>query len=112
MNKKILFFILLTGVLVFPLVGQAIGDAPSSGITELDDILNNIEDVIQAIGVAMIVIGFVVAGIMYLISGGSTEKTGIAKKALIAALIGAVIVILAYSSNTLVKIIKAVLNVD
>mgnify|MGYP001582591810 CR=1 FL=1 len=105
MNKKILFLILLAGVLVFPL--QVMGVVP----TTLTTVLDNVKDVIKVIGTAMIVIGFVVAGIMYLMSGGSTEKTGTAKKALIAALIGAVVVILAYATEGIEAIIKGILGV-
>ncbi|MDO8486454.1 MAG: TrbC/VirB2 family protein [Candidatus Staskawiczbacteria bacterium] len=105
MNKKILFLILLAGVFIFPL--QAMGAVPAT----LTTVLENIRDVIKAIGTAMIVVGFVVAGIMYLISGGSSEKMGTAKKAAIAALIGAVIVILAYAANGIEAIIKGILGV-
>ncbi len=104
MNKKILFFVLLTGVLIFPL--QAMGEVPPL----LEAVLNNISDVIKLIGTTMIVVGFVVAGILYLMSAGSPEKTGTAKKALIASIIGAVVVILAYSANGIVAIITEILG--
>ncbi len=77
----------------------------------LTDVLKNISDVIKAIGTAMIVVGFVVAGIMYLMSGGAPDKMGTAKKALIASLIGAVVVILAYATNGIETIIKGILGV-
>ena len=103
LNKKILFFILLAGVLIFPL--QAMGVVPQA----LATVLTNINDVIKTIGTALIVVGFVVAGIMYLISGGNPEKTGTAKKALIAAVIGSIIVMLAYATDGIVKILKEIL---
>ena len=109
MNKKILFFI-LAGILIFPL--QATMQAPPGAVPPvLTTVLANIRAVIQAIGTAMIVVGFVVAGILYLISAGSPEKTGTAKKALIAALIGAVVVLLAYAANGIESIIRGILGV-
>ncbi len=108
MNKKILFLI-LAEVLILPLVGQA--QALSTTIPELDRILDNIGFVVTGIGSALIVIGFVVAGVMYLTSAGSTEKMGTAKKAFIAALIGAVIVILATTAGTLINIIQNILGI-
>lgn len=105
MNKKILFYILLAGVLILPL--QVMADVP----TVLTDTLDNIEATVIYIGTSMIVIGFVVAGIMYLMAAGSPEKIGTAKKALIASLIGAVIVVLSMGAGTLVDIIMGILGI-
>ena len=73
MNKKVLFLILV-GVLIFPLI--AVAQAKPSGIATLDTVLDNIGKVVIAIGTALIVVGFVVAVILYLMSAGSPEKMG------------------------------------
>ena len=86
MNKKTLLLALL-GVLALPAMAYAI-NSPTT-------IAQNAGDMAVTIGGAIVVIGWVVAGILYLTSGGSPEKTGTAKKALIACVIGTVLVILA-----------------
>lgn len=107
MNRKILFFILFLSISVLPIIVLAQGAVPAV----LTTVLNNIRAVIQAIGTAMIVVGFVVAGIMYLTSAGSTEKMGTAKKALLASIIGAVVVLLAYATTGIEAIIKGILGI-
>ncbi|MFA5877840.1 MAG: TrbC/VirB2 family protein [Candidatus Staskawiczbacteria bacterium] len=88
MNKKSLSLILTALTLVvLPGVLLAQGD-PSQ-------IASKISDSFQQIGLYIIVIGWVIAGILYLISAGSPEKTGTAKKAVIAAVIGTAVIILA-----------------
>lgn len=86
MNKKILFLILL-GVLVLPFTVSAINDAGT--------IANNVKILVVTIGTAIVVIGWVIAGILYLTSAGAPEKTGTAKKAMIACVIGTILVVIA-----------------
>ncbi|MBI2050062.1 MAG: hypothetical protein HYT35_01225 [Candidatus Staskawiczbacteria bacterium] len=107
MSKKILFLILV-GIFVLPLIVTA--QAQPSGIAVLDKVLDNIGKVVIAIGTALIVVGFVVAGVMYLASAGNTEKMGTAKKALVASIIGAVIVTLAIAANGIVQILNQILG--
>jgi len=86
MNKKI-FFLALLGIVASPAMAYAI-NSPTT-------MASNVADMAVTIGAAIVVIGWVVAGILYLTSAGSPEKTGTAKKALIACLIGTVLVIIA-----------------
>ncbi len=86
MNKKILFLILLA-VLFLPLISYAV-NAP-------DEMAEGVKDLVVTIGASIVVIGWVVAGILYLTAGGAPEKTGTAKKAMIAAVIGTVLVVVA-----------------
>ena len=104
MNKKILFLILLTAVLVLPVVTQAqLGD--------LTTITFNIIEVITNIGTALVVFGWGVTGILYLTAAGSPEKIGTAKKALVACVIGTRLVIIAQPGYTVIKdIINGVLE--
>lgn len=83
MNKKILFLILLLAVLVFPIAVYA---------DKACDAVKNIRDASLKIGGSIVAIGWIIAGILYLTAvGGPRMET--AKKALIAAVIGTVLVI-------------------
>jgi hypothetical protein len=86
MNKKILFFILLT-IVAFPVMTHAINSP-----TVMAD---KIKDLAITIGTAVVVIGWVISGILYLTSLGDPSKTTLARKALIAALIGTALVVIA-----------------
>ena len=88
MNKKILFLILLISVLVLPL-------AASAYTNDANTIANNVKELTVQIGVAIVVIGWVITGILYLTAGGAPDKLGTAKKALIACVIGTVVVVIA-----------------
>lgn len=104
-NKNILFAVILIGIFL-PVV-YAIAAVPD----KLTTALTGIKDVFIAVGVALVVVGFIVAGILYLTSAGSPEKTGTAKKALIAAAIGGAIVVLAKGTDVLINIITGTLGV-
>jgi len=93
MNKKTLFFILLTNVaLVLPFVANGQKGSPACIM------INSVSGALNTIAITMVVIGWIIAGIMWLVSMGSPEKTGTAKKATFAAAIGTVVVILANSA--------------
>ncbi|HCC59725.1 MAG: hypothetical protein A2402_02695 [Candidatus Staskawiczbacteria bacterium RIFOXYC1_FULL_37_43] len=95
MNKKTLFLILTAIVSVFPTIVSATQSLP--------EMVDGVKTVALSIGTAIVVVGWVVAGILYLISAGSPEKTGTAKKALIAAVIGTILIILANSGYESLK---------
>jgi UDP-N-acetylmuramyl pentapeptide phosphotransferase/UDP-N-acetylglucosamine-1-phosphate transferase len=99
MNKKILLFVLLAVFLAPVFVSAAV---PST----LTNITRGVRDTLVAVGGVMVVIGFVVSGILWLTSAGSPERMGTAKKALIAAVIGAVLIVVASASDSLIKIIE------
>lgn len=116
MNKKILFVaillaVLLPTVLVFAsdISGQGAGTPISSGGggasgggggsgVSADESIKNVKDALVKVGASIVVIGWIVAGILWLMSAGSPDKTGIAKKAVVACVIGTVLVIIAASS--------------
>ena len=93
MNKKTLFLILL-GFLILPASVFAQGVPP---------IVTKIEAMFVSIGASIVIIGWIIAGILYLTSMGSPEKTGTAKKAMIAAVIGTALVILSASAKTMIE---------
>ncbi len=108
MNKKTLFLILLVVILVFPALISAQAEVPPA----LKKALDNIKVTFQAIGTALVVIGFIVAGILFLTSAGSPEKIGTAKKALIAAVGGGVLVALATGAELIVQIVKEIIGAE
>lgn len=94
MNKKILFLILLAVVLVLPFHVYA---------KELTEMVVAVKSAAITIGTTLVVVGWVIAGILYLTAVGSPEKMGTAKKALIAAIIGTVLVVIANSGVDVIK---------
>lgn len=102
MNKKILFLILLT-IVAMPVIASA---QAAAGGTTLDSMAKALQSAAVAIATPIVVIGWVIAGILYLTSAGSPEKTGTAKKALIACVIGTVLVVLAIGSNMIIDVVK------
>jgi len=85
MKKKYLFLLLLSA-LIFPVFGFAASE-------QICFIVNNIKVLIYQVGGTLVVVGWVIAGILYLTSMGG-ERMGVAKKAMIAALIGTLLVVL------------------
>lgn len=102
MNKKTLFLILLAVILTCPTIISAI---------TLPEMVKNIGSMTYQIGTALIIIGWIIAGILWLTSAGNPEKTGIAKKALIAAVIGTVLIILASAAVGIQQLVKDALGV-
>ena len=84
MNKKLLFLILAI-IFLSPLAASA-ADVP--------EMIINIELAFITIGSSIVVIGWVIAGILWLTSAGSPERVKIAKTALVAAVIGTAIIVL------------------
>ena len=101
MNKKILFLILL-GVLT-----------PIAFISAqtLTGMAGSVRDAVSTIGVSIVFIGWVVAGILWLTSAGSPEKTGTAKKAIVACTIGTILVILAAASEAIMNVVKTAFGI-
>ena len=85
MNKKI--FILVSFAFLPLMKVYAAGTAP--------EMVCSVKNAAFTIGTAIVIIGWIIAGILYLTSMGNPEKTGIAKKAMIAAVIGTILIILA-----------------
>ena len=87
MNKKILFLILLGAVLALPIIVFAASQACNT--------INAFTNITEALGAAIVIIGWIITGILYLTAAGAPDKLGTAKKALIACVIGTVAVIIA-----------------
>ena len=94
MNKKISFLILI-GALLLPVVASA-----QTIATLVDNVVVNVA---WPIAIAAVVIFWLVTGILFLAAMGSPEKIGLARKALIAAVAGTIIIVLAASAIVIIK---------
>lgn len=98
MSKKT-FFSVLSGVLVLPTLALA----DCGGKFTVKCIMDSILNVTWEIATGVTIVLWVITGILFLSAQGAPEKVNTAKKALIAAAAGTVIVILAYSAITIVE---------
>lgn len=102
MNKKILNSIfwstLVLCILITPVFISAEDGAAAGGSDKASQAIKNVETAFVNIGASIIIIGWIIAGILWLLSAGSPEKTGLAKKALIACVIGTILVAVASKS--------------
>lgn len=65
--------------------------------------LKTIRDVFYLIGGTIVVISWTIAAIMYLTASGSADRMGKAKTAMVAAIIGTIILVLAPSAMSIVN---------
>ena len=104
MNKKILATVSLIALgllLAIPTLiladvtgaGAPSGSGAASGGDACTTILA-IQGAFQKVGAAIVIIGWIITGILYLTAAGSPEKIGTAKKALIACVIGTALIII------------------
>ena len=98
-NKKILFLILLGGVLL-PAMFVFADD------TKVFTMATALADTAMVIGAAVVVIGWVITGILYLTATGKPEKINVAKSALIACVVGTILIILADATGNISGVIK------
>lgn len=79
---------------------------------ELTEIVSSVEDTMQTIAGSIVFIGWCIVGILYLTAAGSPEKIGIAKKGLVACVIGTLLVVLAAASGEIMNVIKSAFGLD
>ena len=75
----------------------------AGGVDNFDQLLTKIITGVAGIVASLSVIMIIIAGILYLTSAGSPERIGVAKKALIYAIVGIVIAIAAESIAIIIK---------
>jgi len=94
-NKKTLFLVILfDAFLLLPSIAFGAG--------ELCNMVKRVKDVTWQIGGTLVVVGWVIAGILYLTSMGS-ERMATAKKAIWAATIGTILVVISATAATIVQ---------
>ena len=84
MNKKILGTIILSIILL--------SIASFTNAVSVAGMVSCVSDQVKTVGTTLVIIGWVVAGILYLTSGGGARME-VAKKAMWAALIGTVLIL-------------------
>jgi len=82
-------------VVAFPIIAHA--------QTSIKEMVDNLAGNLKGLGESLAIIGFVVAGIMYIASTANPSMMSTAKTALVAAVIGVVILILATSAKGFVE---------
>lgn len=108
--KKILFFVAIIGIIVLvPVIaGAEVVTIPNPlKYTDPMDIIKAITGLLQVLAVAVAVIIIIIAGIQYMTSAGSEDKTKKAKNMIVYALIGVAIVT---AVNFIIGIIKEILG--
>jgi len=95
-NKKTLLLILLAVVLLPTAFASA---------QTLEEMAGRVEAVAVGIATPIVIIGWIIAGILYLTAAGAPEKLGIAKKATVAAVIGTVLIVLAIGGGTIINVV-------
>ena len=103
MNKKILFSTLLVAVLLPTAFALAVD---CSNNQTLSCYATNIEKTVIDIATPIVIIGWVIAGILYLTAAGKPEKLSIAKAAVIACVVGTVLVALAMGTTGIIEVIR------
>lgn len=77
--------------------------SPSLAFADLCGMLISFKNVALQVGGTIVVIGWIIVGILYLTAAGSPEKIGTAKKALVAVVIGTILVIIATAAYDIVN---------
>ena len=88
MNKKTLFIILSILIVSISIGGTA------SAVSNPDVWAQKIQEGFGKIGAAVVVIGWVIAGILWLTSAGNPSKIAIAKAAIFACVVGTLLIII------------------
>jgi len=126
MLKKNIFLIVFLGLFVFNIslaYGQGIipeatgkpcsgGDATYCGNYELNDFIAlaiNVSKWILGIVGSLALVMFIYGGVLFLISGGGSEKISQAKKIIIAAVIGLIIV---FASYLIIRFVMGSMGLD
>jgi hypothetical protein len=98
MNKKILSPVLLIAPVLMALILPF-----TVAADQLTTITTSIENAAWIIGTTVVVIGWIITGILFLIAQGAPEKLSTAKTALIAAVVGTLLIVLAGSAASLIR---------
>lgn len=101
MNKKILGLIVV-GVLLLPIF-PLIASGDTGNTPNLCNMLSKFSTLAGEVAGTLVVIGWVIVGILYLTASGAPDKIGTAKRALIAVVIGTIIVIIASAAYDVVN---------
>ena len=96
MRSKIIFFVILA-ITAFPYVCSA------AGLTIGDLLGAFVSNVVWPVAVGAAIIFWIWTGILFLMSEGAPDKLSTAKKALMWAIIGTIVIVVAYSAVTIIQ---------
>lgn len=105
MNKKILGLSLLASLMVTLFILPIMVSAENNTGTTLQSMACKVESAALAVGAPIVVVGWVIAGILWLLSSGAPDKMGIAKKAIFACVVGTILIVLAIGSNAIIDVV-------
>lgn len=103
MNKKtsgLIIFVMVA--FIFVSFAQIIN---AQGKT-LESIAAKIQIVAETVGGSIVIIGWIIAGVLWLLAGGAPDKVNVAKKATFACVAGTIIVALASGANVIIDVIE------
>jgi len=105
MNKKILYIILLSGILILPVSAYALdfNKPTENSFPTIQSIVEALLNPIWEVFVGFSVIAFVIAGITFLTAQGDPKKLETARSAVIWGTVGIVVGILAFSIMTIIR---------
>ncbi len=96
-NKKILSTLLFAIVIFIASFGVvSAANAPA-------DWIKAIEGAAVKIGASVVIIGWIIAGVLWLISMGNPSKLAAARMAILAAVVGTLLIIISATAETFVK---------
>lgn len=98
--KKIVVGLVLLSILLMPVMVFA---QPRTTITSIDQLIAAIKRPLWVIFGLIALIAFVVAGILFLVSGGDPEKIKLARTAFLWGIVGIIVGILAFSIVSIVE---------
>ena len=106
MNKKIIVLSSVSVLSVLPFIALAFNFIPPSGNANLSPavVVVNIINFIWPIIVAVVVIAFIVAGILFVVGQGEPGALKTARSAVIWGVVGIVVILLAFSIINIVQI--------
>jgi len=105
MKKELLLALVLSVVAV--LISPNMTLAQVQAQITITGLITNIARVVWLVATVLVIIFWVITGVLFLSSQGSTEQLSTAKKSLYAAIAGTIVVILAYSAGFIIE--KAIL---
>ncbi len=77
--------------------------ASASGFGSIDDVLKNVEKWLLGIVGGLAVLFIIIGGVRYIISAGNPDQAGAAKKTILYAIIGIIVVVFSYAVVTLIQ---------
>ncbi len=92
--KKVLPYLAIALIMLPLAVNAQMARGPRSAV-QIAAFLDTVANWLYIIGIAIVIVVVIVAGIMYLTAGGNEDQVGKAKKTIVNGLIGAAIVLLA-----------------